>query len=80
MKTVIEMAREVGKTKWYGTHRDGTSDFLGAEFTLEQLEHLVELVRAAERERIIAANAPEIERCNAYIKELETAIRARGEA
>jgi hypothetical protein len=32
------------------------------------------LVAAAERERIIAANAPEIERCNAYIKELEESM------
>lgn len=43
---------------------------------------------AVERERIKAANAPEIERCNAYIKALEDAmpapmlaeIRARGQA
>jgi hypothetical protein len=41
------------------------------------------LVAAHERERIIAANAPEIEKVNEYIKALEdgiaTVIRARGE-
>jgi hypothetical protein len=34
----------------------------------------------AERERIIAANAPEIERCNAYIKALEASVLAEREA
>ena len=47
---IIRMAREAGKTKWYGTHPDGTSDFICAEFTLEQLKHFVALVAAAERE------------------------------
>jgi hypothetical protein len=32
------------------------------------------LVAAKERERIIAKNKPEIEKCNAYIKELEEAL------
>ena len=40
----------------------------------DQLKRFAALVAAAERERIIAANAPEIERCNAYIKELEEAM------
>lgn len=35
---------------------------------------------AAERERIIAANAPEIERVNAYIAALEQAVAAEREA
>jgi hypothetical protein len=38
------------------------------------------LVAAAERERIIAANAPEIERINAHIKELEQARPEEREA
>jgi len=38
------------------------------------LHDFAALVAAAERERIIAANAPEIERINAYIKELEEAM------
>jgi hypothetical protein len=37
------------------------------------LTRFATLVAAAERERIIAANAPEIERINAHIKELEQA-------
>ena len=50
---IIRMAREAGKTQWYGTHPDGTSDFICAEFTLEQLKHFAELVRADEREAIM---------------------------
>jgi len=47
------------------------------------LERFAALVAAAERERIIAANAPEIEKTNAHIKMLEdeiAVIRARGQA
>lgn len=44
--------------------------------TREDLERFAALVAAAERERIIAANAPEIERINAHIKELEAAVAA----
>jgi hypothetical protein len=47
------------------------------------IEHFAALVAAAERERIIAANAPEIEKTNAHIKMLEdeiAVIRARGQA
>ena len=51
--------------------------FVGFDGENKCLRKFAELVRADERERIIAANAPEIERCNAYIKELEEAIRAR---
>jgi hypothetical protein len=40
----------------------------------------LEAVLKAERERIIAANAPEIERINAYIKSLEAAVKAEREA
>jgi hypothetical protein len=47
------------------------------------LERFANLVVAHERERIITANAPEIEKVNEYIKALEdsiaTVIRARGE-
>jgi hypothetical protein len=51
--------------------------------TIASLEKFAALVAAHERERIIAANAPEIEKVNEYIKALEdsiaTVIRARGE-
>jgi hypothetical protein len=46
------------------------------------IEHFAALVAAAERERIIAANAPEIEKTNAHIKMLEDeiAVIRRGNA
>ena len=46
---IIELAKATGQTKWFGTHPDGTNDFLGVEFTPEQLERFAALVRA-ERE------------------------------
>jgi hypothetical protein len=42
--------------------------------TPEVLQAFAKLVAAKEIERIIAENKPEIERCNAYIKELEDAL------
>jgi hypothetical protein len=42
----------------------------------EALERFAALVAAAERERIIAKNAPEIQRLNAHIKALEEAVQA----
>jgi len=44
------------------------------------LEKFAKLIRADERERIKAANAPEIERINAYLKNLEDAVEAEREA
>jgi hypothetical protein len=69
---ITRMAREAG--------------FVGFDGENRCLREFAALVVAAERERIIKANAPEIERCNAYIKELEESmppkilrvIRARG--
>jgi hypothetical protein len=50
---------------------------------IDRLERFAKLVAAHERERIIAANAPEIQKVNEYIKALEDSIaiviRARGE-
>jgi hypothetical protein len=66
------MAREAG-LRTYDVRDD----------VIDIFEKFAALVAAHERERIIAANAPEIEKVNEYIKELEdsieTAIRARGE-
>jgi hypothetical protein len=71
MKTIIEMATEVyGECVWHKS-------------ALHHLEAFAALVRADERERIIVANAPEIEKTNAHIKMLEdeiAVIRARGQA
>jgi len=66
---IIRMAREAGYISWQFT-------------SLTTLERFAALVAAAERERIIAANAPEIEKINAHIKTLEdaAAIRAMGQA
>ena len=62
MKTVIEMAREAGYTEGELAWHD------------EILKRFAELVRADERQQIIAKNAPEIERINAYIKTLEESV------
>jgi hypothetical protein len=68
---IIRMAREA--EAWNLIDHDG----------IAALERFAALVAAHERERIIAANAPEIEKVNEYIKGLEdsiaTVIRARGE-
>ena len=67
---IIRMAQEANV---YCTTRQPTLDAM--------LERFAALVAAAERERIIASNAPEIEKTNAHIKMLEdeiAAIRARG--
>ena len=42
---IIELAKATGQTKWFGTHPDGTNDFLGVEFTAEQLKRFAALVR-----------------------------------
>jgi hypothetical protein len=72
---IIRMAREVGL--W-----PAVTDNFPKE--LVALAALVEAeARADERERIIVANAPEIEKTNAHIKMLEdeiAVIRARGQA
>ena len=43
-------------------------------------EKFAALIRADERERIKAANAPEIERINTHLKSLEDAVKAEREA
>jgi hypothetical protein len=75
---IIRMAREAGAKP---SHNPEEWDILKIRDT--DLERFAALVAAHERERIIAANAPEIEKVNEYIKALEdsiaTVIRARGE-
>ena len=46
----------------------------------EEVLKLVNAAIEAERERIIAANAPEIEKVNGYIKALKDAVAAEREA
>ena len=43
------------------------------------LERFVAIVASAECERIKQANAPEIERINAHIKELEDVVKTMGQ-
>jgi len=60
---IIEMARDSGM-ELYGLGKDRYR-------FVHHLEAFAKLVAAKERERIVAENAIEIERCNAYIEELE---------
>lgn len=70
---IIKMAKEYADevTNGYGVTY--------YEFDLYGLEKFALLIGAAERERIIAANAPEIEKVNVYIKALEDAVAAERE-
>ena len=58
------------------------SNLLGiyADEAIDSVIRFADLVASAERERIKQANAPEIERINAHIKELEDAVKAEREA
>ena len=80
---IIRMAREAGHAVRNIDGEDEVMDGDNYHIQTELIERFAALVAAAERERIIAQNAPEIERVNAYIKaledELKEAIIARGE-
>ena len=67
---IIEMARQAG----IDAGNDTLCRFGG---WIEPLETFAKLVAAKEIERIIAENKPEIEKCNAYIKELEDKLRGK---
>jgi hypothetical protein len=66
---IIKMAREAG-FNWPEIHTTTVE---------ERLERFAALVRADERERIIAQNAPVIEKINEHIKALEEAVAAERE-
>ncbi len=51
----------------------------GITFDLAELLRYTRKVQEMERERIIAQNAPEIEKINAHIKALEEAVAIRGQ-
>ena len=56
-------------------------NFKGEVYWREAYEsRLIDLIRADERERIKAANAPEIERINVHLKSLEDAVLEEREA
>ena len=63
---IIRMAQEAQMPFYWRT---------GEITYLDKLEAFATLVASAERERIKQANAPEIERINAHIKELEDAVK-----
>ena len=68
---IIQMAQEAQMPFYWRT---------GEITYLDKLERFAALVASAERERIKQANAPEIERINVHIKELEDAVKAEREA
>ena len=71
---IIEMAKQVCDI---AIDNRGRHTFVCDEYGLEAF---AKLVAQHERERIKAANAPEIERVNAHIKKLEDAVLAEREA
>jgi hypothetical protein len=72
---IIRMAREAGGYLAELPKRDAWL-FIEDKY----LERFAAIVASTERERIKQANAPEIERINAHIKELEDAVLAEREA
>jgi hypothetical protein len=87
---IIRMAREAGLFHFYDSegHCSGITDARLVDEDqercddrlFEMLAPFANLVAAAERERIIAQNAPEIEKINEHIKALEEARKAEREA
>ena len=67
---IIEMARQAGGIDLTNTRAGNFTAWVGTG-TPEFLKLFAKLVAEHERERIKAANSPEIERVNAHIKELE---------
>jgi hypothetical protein len=84
---IIRMAREAALYHFYDSegHCTGITDARLVDEDknrwddrlVEMLAPFAALVAAAERERIIAQNAPEIEKINAHIKALEEAVAQR---
>ena len=69
---IIKLAREAG----FNVEQGFLLRVTGID---EDLERFAALVIAEKEKQIIAANAPEIERINTYIKELEEAVAAERE-
>ena len=68
---IIEIARNVGYP---------LAEYEGKPYVPPMLAILLKTAIETERERIKQANAPEIERVNAHIRELEDAVLAEREA
>jgi hypothetical protein len=75
---IIEMARQAGWKDMKDYDLGMNESFFIGKFT--DLKAFAKLVAQHERERIKQANAPEIERVNAHIRELEDAVLAEREA
>jgi hypothetical protein len=71
---IVKMARETGLV------RTGDKWVEPARWGVTELVHFAALVAAAERERIIMLNAPQIANINAHIKTMEDAVAAEREA
>ena len=67
-------------SQWTAEIKEFTVVDYVVEGDLGSLMQFADLVANAERERIKQANAPEIERINAHIKELEDAVKVEREA
>lgn len=84
---ILRLAREAGLSHVYDSEQDfsGVTDALLVDADkqrndkrlVEILGPLVALVRADERERIKAANAPVIQRINEHLEKMREDIRAR---
>ena len=69
----IELALQAGLGKPYVSKTRCTS---GVKLNdVDALQRFANLIRADERERIKVANAPEIDRINTHIKNLEDAVK-----
>jgi hypothetical protein len=71
---------QFGFATGHGDTMEQLVDALGTEI-VDRIEFEIDAAVLKERERIMAANAPELERANAHIKALEeelASLRARG--
>jgi hypothetical protein len=71
---IKQMMHESKAIEWFNSENMDWLEYVNV------FDRFASLVVAAEREQIIALNAPEIERINEYIKTLEEAVAAEREA
>jgi hypothetical protein len=71
---IKQMMHESKAIEWFDSENMDWLEYVNV------FDRFASLVVAAEREQIIALNAPEIERINEYIKTLEEAVAAEREA
>jgi hypothetical protein len=71
---IKQMMHESKAIEWFNSENMDWLEYVNV------FDRFASLVVAAERDQIIALNAPEIERINEYIKTLEEAVAAEREA